>query len=227
MEKFKSYIDSITKELSCTASEKQELAEEFADHLYLLKQEYIEKGFMEEEAVNMAIHTFGENHNLGKELQKSMFPFRKIINSLLWAIFIFYSMAVVFELFLKRIPDRDSFFRTNYNLIPFYSLTDYIVHFDRFNFDIWFFNIFGNVILFIPFGFFIPLLFRKVKGLRKITYAACLASLGIEILQFLTRLGQLDVDDIILNVLGGMLGFFLVTYLSKWKVLPKKYFTIN
>lgn len=94
------------------------------------------------------------------------------------------------------------------NLIPFRTITTYLINFHQYGFSTWFNNLFGNVLIFMPFGFLIPLIFHKINSYRRIFLCSVLASMGIEGLQFFLRVGSLDVDDIILNSVGGMLGYF-------------------
>ena len=49
----------------------------------------------------------------------------------------------------------------------------------------------------------------KPVGFLEVTGLTFLLSLGIEIIQLITRVGVFDVDDIILNTVGGMLGYFI------------------
>lgn len=70
-------------------------------------------------------------------------------------------------------------------------------------------NLLGNVILFIPFGLLFPLCFGKGKGFFKITCYTFLLSFFAELWQVVFKVGIFDVDDILLNVLGGIIGFLL------------------
>jgi glycopeptide antibiotics resistance protein len=70
-------------------------------------------------------------------------------------------------------------------------------------------NIFGNIILFIPFTFIAVRVFR-MSGFFKITGLACLLSISIEVAQYLTGLGVADIDDVILNTAGAAIGFLLI-----------------
>ena len=72
----------------------------------------------------------------------------------------------------------------------------------------------GNIILFIPAGFFPPMLFPKFRKWYGIIIPGLLWSLFIEISQLILNLAQLgnrsfDTDDIILNVAGAMLGYLI------------------
>ena len=75
-------------------------------------------------------------------------------------------------------------------------------------------NLFGNVVCFMPLGFVLPILSNRKWGLIRITIISFLASLVIEITQLVTKLGSCDVDDIIMNTLGGFLGYILFVICS-------------
>lgn len=71
-------------------------------------------------------------------------------------------------------------------------------------------NIIGNIIAFIPLGFFIPLLFDKFNNYKRILKVGFLSSLAIEVTQLFIGWNVCDIDDIIYNTLGaiaGLLGF--------------------
>lgn len=67
-------------------------------------------------------------------------------------------------------------------------------------------NIVGNIIAFIPLGFFVPLLFDKFNNYKKIFKVGFLASLTIEITQLFVGWNVCDIDDIIYNTLGAIVG---------------------
>ncbi|MCA0756130.1 VanZ family protein [Paenibacillus sp. N4] len=112
---------------------------------------------------------------------------------------------------------RDRYFGTGYayNLVPFDTIKRYIVHYDHFNFDIWFNNLFGNIVLFIPIGLFLPLLDKKYARLLPLAGATVLIIAAAELVQMLTKVGSFDIDDIILNTLGAMLGLAILRFLLK------------
>lgn len=67
-------------------------------------------------------------------------------------------------------------------------------------------NFFGNILMFIPLGFLLPVLSRRFQKVGNAVLVCAGTSLTIEILQlFLTR--GTDIDDLILNTLGGLIGF--------------------
>lgn len=68
-------------------------------------------------------------------------------------------------------------------------------------------NLAGNVLLFAPLGFFVPLLRPRFTGVIQVGALALGASLLLEVIQLLTGLGGFDVDDLILNTVGGLIGW--------------------
>ncbi len=70
-------------------------------------------------------------------------------------------------------------------------------------------NLVGNVIMLVPLGFFIPCVFRKAGTFRRSMLYALITIVCIEIIQLVTLLGSLDIDDLILNMLGAAIGYWL------------------
>ena len=80
-------------------------------------------------------------------------------------------------------------------------------------------NLFGNVILFIPLGFFLALLLKSEKRQTIYTISVSfITSLFIEIIQYFIARGT-DINDIMLNTLGGYLGLFILKLMqNKWSI---------
>lgn len=74
-----------------------------------------------------------------------------------------------------------------------------------------------NVVLFVPFGFFLPLLYKKYHHIKPVVLTGFLFSLSIEIVQMFGW-GSSDINDLITNTVGTCLGYFAYYLLSK--VLP-------
>lgn len=68
-------------------------------------------------------------------------------------------------------------------------------------------NLIGNILVFMPLGFFIPLLFDKFNNLKKVLKVGCLSSLAIELCQLFVGGNVCDIDDVIYNTLGALAGF--------------------
>ena len=93
------------------------------------------------------------------------------------------------------------------NLMPFREILRYDVGTKAF-----YKQVFGNILLFIPLGYFATS-YCKIKGLGTITLVSLLSSLTIEVTQhYIGR--TFDIDDIILNVVGGIVGFLIYTALN-------------
>ena len=101
------------------------------------------------------------------------------------------------------------------NLVPFRSIIDYFQHYVRGYFEV---NFIGNILMFMPWGFGLVLLWRCQQRISSIVLCALGLTLFIETVQlFIGR--SVDVDDIILNFLGSCLGAILYFFLRK--LFPK------
>lgn len=70
--------------------------------------------------------------------------------------------------------------------------------------------IYFNIAMFVPFGIFLPLLFKRFSALRWTLLATLLFTAFIEILQYITGVGIFELDDLFNNLLGALIGFGLV-----------------
>jgi glycopeptide antibiotics resistance protein len=66
-------------------------------------------------------------------------------------------------------------------------------------------NLIGNILIFVPMGIYLSMLIKKTS-VRAYTILVALISLGVEILQYIFALGVADIDDIILNTTGILIG---------------------
>ena len=86
-------------------------------------------------------------------------------------------------------------------------------------------NIFGNILLFIPAGILLPCIFPGYRNAWKTAATCFYFSLTIELIQLLLRqfgtYRTVDIDDIILNTLGGVIGFLLFTILNRLDIFPQ------
>ena len=87
------------------------------------------------------------------------------------------------------------------NLIPLVHLFDY----DSIRDLIW--NVVGNVVMFIPSGIVLPIIYRQLNSLWKVVAAGAFISLCTEILQLPFPSRASDIDDLILNTLGVAVGY--------------------
>ena len=133
----------------------------------------------------------------------------------LWSIFVIY-IVVVLE---ATIGHRTS----AYGNINLHLFSSYKNAYNSFSIREWR-NIILNILMFVPLGFMMPLLFKKCKRWY-ITYLIGFgATLFIEILQLISKRGIFELDDIINNTLGCIIGygiviFFISIYEKRYKVL--------
>lgn len=108
------------------------------------------------------------------------------------------------------------------------SIRMYIRYFNKFPFWNGFANLFGNVLVFIPYGFLLPKGYPKCGKWWRTCYCAIGFVICIELFQLFSAFGAFDVDDILLNVLGAMLGYGVFAFFRKIKIRHKarKYFKL-
>lgn len=133
---------------------------------------------------------------------------------ILYTIFLSQQLLFGSERFLARdilISNRDLYI----NLVPFNSIALYINHFHYFNLWDWIINIFGNVLIFVPIGILMPCISSKYKSFLFTFGTGLTMSVTIEVAQYYLCLGVFDVDDMILNVFGVVLGFIFYKIIKK------------
>ncbi|MEV5029778.1 VanZ family protein [Paenibacillus sp. LPE1-1-1.1] len=135
-----------------------------------------------------------------------------LLNLFLTALAFGYALVMCWLLFYRNRYFGEGY---SYNLVPFFTIKKYIVYHDHFNFDIWFKNLFGNIVLFMPIGLFLPLLNKKYSRGIVLAAASILLITIVELTQMLTRVGSFDIDDIILNTLGALLGLMITKVLVR------------
>lgn len=132
-----------------------------------------------------------------------------LYNVLFWMGLSLYSIIAFFLLFMKA----QSF--QSVNIMPFHTIGLYLWSDDLRLQAFAFSNIVGNIILFFPLGVYMPLLLKN-KRLLSYTLLICSISMIVEVLQFLFRVGATDIDDVLLNTLGGAMGLLCYHVLRTW-----------
>lgn len=128
-------------------------------------------------------------------------------------------MTVLFIIYIISLFYIVTFQDVNYgssNFVPFKEINRY-----TFLSNLFIKNVMGNVLLFIPFGFFTAY-FLNTKKIFPPIILTIITSITIETVQL--KIGRVfDIDDIILNVLGGIFGFILFILFSYIKKIIPKY----
>lgn len=124
-------------------------------------------------------------------------------------------LFLIYALIIYRLLTNTEGATSGINLIPFKEILRYDFHSELF-----YYNVIGNIVLFIPFGFFVSR-YVNAKKASHILIASAIISLTIEIVQY--NIGRaFDIDDVLLNVVGSIIGFLLFIALTAIKNhLPK------
>ena len=81
-------------------------------------------------------------------------------------------------------------------------------------------NLVGNILAFIPFGIFVPILLSSKVGLfRRVFFFSLALSLSFECTQLVLYIGTFDVDDLILNTCGGVVGYVIYRGIASFSEL--------
>lgn len=119
-----------------------------------------------------------------------------------------YVIFISYRLFFYAYSNnyRGQMTSVSYNLVFFKTISNYIQNINHIGLDVLLFNLAGNVAAFMPLGFLLPLAFRRFNAVKTYMVAFALI-LCAEVLQLLSRRGVFDVDDLLLNMLGSIIGY--------------------
>ncbi len=122
-------------------------------------------------------------------------------------------LYVVYCFALFQLVTTSDFESFSNNFIPFKEMTRY-----RLSSVLFYRNVIGNIALFVPFGYLISdMIFEKTKKYHGIVTAllVLITSFTIEVIQM--NIGRsFDIDDIILNLVGGIIGFGIFAIIHKF-----------
>lgn len=126
--------------------------------------------------------------------------------------FLLYFVVLFYFLFFSEELGRTYSERTyHYNLIPFHEIRRFIVYRRILGWKAVVLNLWGNILAFLPFGFFLPIHSMRCQKFRYTAFYSFELSLSVELLQLVLKVGSFDVDDLLLNTVGGCLGFLVYT----------------
>jgi len=133
---------------------------------------------------------------------------------MLWLLFGQRAGAIVWDEYAQSLKE-------NCNLIPFRTIESYLrlvasassLALRRHAFI----NLAGNVIMFLPLGFFLPALWSSQRRLPTLLLTVTVVIVCVEILQLVSLLGSADVDDLILNLLGAAFGWLIFRLTARWR----------
>lgn len=134
--------------------------------------------------------------------------------------FFFRNKLSIFNWDMKTLKN---YINNSFNIIPFATVISYIAGFIRgeVGFYIFVYNIFGNLALLAPLGFFLPMLFSCQRKFKNFFFTILGFIVSVELLQFFSLSGSCDIDDIILNTLGACITFGILQIKSVRSFLEK------
>ncbi|MGG4220719.1 VanZ family protein [Paenibacillus jamilae] len=103
----------------------------------------------------------------------------------------------------------------SYNIVPFDTISQYLRAMQSSPFRVWGVNLLGNIGVFIPFGILLPIIWVSMRRVGRLLLVVVAALVILEVTQMLLGAGTMDVDDIILNVLGVLCGRVAYVFLRK------------
>ena len=127
--------------------------------------------------------------------------------------FAFYPFFRVDGRIQPLIFEAEKLFPPRLNFIPIVRLFDYEVKKELL------INLIGNTALFIPSGIILPILYPKLDSLWKVLAVGKFISIGVEILQLPFPSRVTDVDDLILNMVGLVIGYGIYALADRRKRL--------
>ena len=138
-------------------------------------------------------------------------PVKKALHILITASFIIYLFALFYLTIGKSGAVMINGMEQRANLIPFHTIKNYLKQITRLHAMV---NLVGNLLLLLPMAIYLPYFIKALRKLWKDTLAILAIILIIEITEYISKRGSFDVDDIILNLLGAMIGYGI------WKLKP-------
>ena len=143
------------------------------------------------------------NNEMPMCFKKQKMKKERLYDVALFLIFLIYLSFIAWCILFKYVTPTEVFnpnryFSRTINITPFNDLKN-----GYFNFA----DIYGNIFLFIPLGFYLSL-YRGRKPLSNLILA-CFLSISFECLQYIFGIGASDITDIILNTFGTLVGMFL------------------
>lgn len=152
---------------------------------------------------------------------------KKIIRILIYIAFSLYVLLMLWLMFGQRLFHRISTpgiewfenywqeFLGRINLMPFHTIVEFtkalVYGWDNHAII----NLAGNIVMFIPLGFFLPYINKRMLVFKQCMIISLACILCAELIQIFTLLGSFDIDDLILNMIGVSMGFWLQSIVNR------------
>lgn len=188
MQQFNEYINQVVEKLDVSKKKKEEMADEFRDHLDMLKKDLLENGLTEEEAAAGAIRIFGDSRLLKSQLSKSSGGYRTVSNVIFGMVFTCLLFFCSVKVPIPGIKSWDQIENPELFITVIFTVS--------------------ALILFIPLGYFLPVIFKRAGKVIYIWSAALVLSPVVTILTS-TDFRGMDTELLLPYVTGGLIGSLL------------------
>lgn len=212
------YVNNIVGRMDISRKEKQEYKFQFIDHINSLKEEYMSEGISQEEACDLAIRDFGNDRQIlvNEEFDSKLKGNTKFIVRSIFFIYCF----ILFGHYIKLagIEGNGGNLVALKSLVPTKTLLGIIHGMAIYGFSNYYIDlILTYIVLFIPLGFLIPLIFINLKSLKKNMKLFTIIALGIQVAKLIFLHKVVNIDFALMNILGCFLGYKIYTLLCSRK----------
>lgn len=146
---------------------------------------------------------------------------KKLLSAAFWVMLVFYGVLSLDFFFRVFLISSGANGMSSVNLIPMRTIWEYISGQNGVAPTLMIYNTLGNIAIFVPLGLYLRLLLRE-KPLGLVLLLPLCASVLIEIIQFTFSIGAADIDDVILNTVGGIIGALICErLLGKERDVPR------
>ena len=125
----------------------------------------------------------------------------------LWVLLAYYLAILSVLLIFGGLFHVDRAWGSAVNLEPFRTIRRFLIHYRRTGSLSSLSNLLGNIVILIPLGVLLPVMFRPLRRFWLTLPLLALVAVGVEWLQWITAAGVADVDDSILNFAGAAVGY--------------------
>ena len=141
-----------------------------------------------------------------------------------WVLFILYLIALIYLMFFAESLGRTGNAQAEYayNLELFKEIKRFYIYREQLGWKAVVLNLGGNVVGFMPFGFILPIVSRRGRRWYNTFLLGFFLSFCIEITQLVFKVGSFDVDDLLLNTIGGILGFLCYKTVQEIRIRRKR-----
>lgn len=121
---------------------------------------------------------------------------RRYRTGALWVLLLYYLCILSVLLFFGGLFHLDRGYGGAVNLEPFHTIRNYIIYYRRTGSFVSVTNLLGNVVILVPLGVLMPVMFRPMRHFWTFLPLAALVSCGVEYIQWVTATGAADVDEL-------------------------------